>query len=77
MRRPPYRAVRQYRAVRRGDSGQQGQATVELALVLPLLFLLILLVVQAGLLCRYQLLGTHAARQAVRVSAIDCSSSSK
>ena len=55
----------------RGDSGQQGQATVELALVLPLLFLLILLVVQAGLLCRDQLLATHAARQAARVAAID------
>lgn len=73
MRRPPYRALRQYRAVRRGDAHgcDRGQATVELALVLPLLFLLILLVVQAGLLCRDQLLTTHAAREAARIAAID------
>lgn len=71
MRRPPYRAVRQYRAVRRGPASERGQATVELALVLPLLFMLILLVVQAGLLCRDQLLATHAAREGARVAAID------
>lgn len=50
---------------------EQGQATVELALVLPLLFSFVLLLVQLGLLCRDQVLAVHAARQAARVAAID------
>lgn len=53
---------------RRGDGGQ---ATVELALVLPLVALLALVVVQVGLVVRDQLLVTHAAREAARIAAVD------
>jgi len=48
----------------------QGQATVELALVLPLVALLLLLVLQAGLVLRDHLLVTHAAREAARAAAV-------
>ena len=52
---------------RRGD---RGQATVELALVLPLVALLVLLVLQAGLVLRDQLLVAHAAREAARAASV-------
>jgi Flp pilus assembly protein TadG len=48
-----------------------GQATVELALVLPLVVGLLLAIVQAGVLARDQILVTHAAREAVRAAAVD------
>ena len=51
--------------------GERGQATVEAALVLPLVALLLLAVVQIGLLVRTELLVTHAAREAVRAAAVD------
>ena len=54
---------------RRGDDG--GQAVVELALVLPLVFLVLLAVVQVGLLVRDQVLVVHAAREAAREAAVD------
>jgi Flp pilus assembly protein TadG len=50
---------------------ERGQATVEAALVLPLITLLLLAVVQIGLLMRTELLVTHAAREAVRAAAVD------
>ena len=53
------------------QAGQAGQATVELALVLPLIALLLLVVVQAGLVVRDQLLVTNAAREAARAFAVD------
>ena len=49
----------------------EGQATVELALVLPLVAGLLLLVVQVGLLARDQILVVHAAREAARAAAVD------
>lgn len=49
----------------------RGQASVELALVLPLVALLLLAVVQVGLLVRTQVLVTHAAREAARAAAVD------
>lgn len=55
----------------RRSEPERGQATVELALVLPLLFSFVLVLVQLGLLCRDQVLAVHAARQAARVAAID------
>ena len=55
------------RPTRRGDGGQ---ATVELALVLPLVAILVLLVLQAGLVIRDQLLAAHAAREAVRAASV-------
>ena len=48
----------------------EGQATVELALVLPLVALLLLLVLQAGLVMRDHLLVAHAAREAARAAAV-------
>ncbi len=48
-----------------------GQATVEFALLLPLVLLLLMAVVQAGLLVRDQVAVVHAAREAVRAAAVD------
>jgi Flp pilus assembly protein TadG len=56
--------------VRRGRE-DGGQASVELALVLPLVVMLLLAVVQLGLLVRDQILVVHAAREAAREAAVD------
>ena len=48
-----------------------GQASVELALVLPLVVIVLLAVVQLGLLVRDQILVVHAAREAAREAAVD------
>ncbi len=48
-----------------------GQASVELALVLPLVMILLLTVAQLGLLVRDQILVVHAAREAARQAAVD------
>ncbi len=53
------------------DRSDEGQASVELALVLPLVATLLLAVVQVGLVVRDQILLTHAAREAARVAAVD------
>jgi Flp pilus assembly protein TadG len=53
---------------RRGD---EGQAAVELALVLPLVVALMLAVVQVALIVRDQVLVVHAAREAAREAAVD------
>jgi hypothetical protein len=50
---------------------ERGQATVEAALVLPLVVLLLLSVVQVGLVVRAEVLVTHAAREAARAAAVD------
>jgi len=50
--------------------GNEGQAAVELALVLPLLVLLLLGMVQVGLVVSDQVLLTHAAREAAREAAV-------
>ena len=50
---------------------QRGQATVELALGLPLVLLGVLLVVQVGLVVADQVRVVHAAREGVRVVAVD------
>lgn len=59
---------------RRGPNGsarvQRGQATVELALTLPVAVLFALVVAQAGLVAIDQLLLTHAAREAARAAAV-------
>ncbi len=55
---------------RRG-TGDEGQAAVELALVLPLVAILLLVLVQVGLLVRDQILVIHAAREAAREAAVD------
>ena len=51
--------------------GDGGQASVELALVLPLVLLLLLGIVQLGLLVRDEILVVHAAREAAREAAVD------
>lgn len=51
--------------------GDGGQATVELALVLPLLVTLLLALVQVGIAARDQILVVHGARVAVREAAVD------
>jgi len=50
---------------------QRGQATVELALVLPAVAAALLAVVQVGLVVRDQVLVVHAAREAARAAAVD------
>lgn len=49
----------------------RGQATVELALVLPLAVLLLLAIIQVALVARDRNLVTHAAREAARAAAVD------
>lgn len=48
-----------------------GQSTVELALLLPVVVVLLLAVLQVGLLARDVLLVTHASREAARAAAVD------
>ncbi len=50
--------------------GAAGQGTVELALTLPLVALLLVLVLQVGLVARDQLLVVHAAREAARAASV-------
>jgi len=57
--------------VTRRGRGDEGQAAVELALVLPLVALVLLAVIQVGLLGRDQVLVVHAAREAAREAAVD------
>ena len=56
--------------MRRGRT-DEGQAAVELALVLPLVVLLLLLAVQVALVARDQVLVVDAAREGVRAAAVD------
>jgi hypothetical protein len=51
--------------------GDGGQASEELALVLPLVVLLALFLVQVGLVVRGQVLVTHASREGARAAAVD------
>ena len=50
---------------------EEGQATVELALLLPVVVTVALLAVQLALVARDQLLVVHAARAAAREAAVD------
>lgn len=63
------------RAPRRGSAGrgaprERGQATVELALALPVVVLALLLVVQVALVAVTQVRVDHAAREAGRAAAV-------
>jgi len=60
-----------HRAVGAPSADDRGQASVEFALCLPLVMLLLLLVVQVGVIVRGQVLVTHAAREAARAAAVD------
>ena len=57
-----------------GAGGEQGQATVELVLVLPVVVLALLLVIQVGVVVRAQALVVDAARSGARAAAVDGSS---
>jgi Flp pilus assembly protein TadG len=50
---------------------ERGQATVELALLLPVVVMLVLAVIQTALVVRDRLAVEHAAREAVRVASVD------
>lgn len=56
---------------RRAPAEDDGQASVELALLLPVVVLLLLAVLQVGLLARDVVLVTHASREAARAAATD------
>jgi hypothetical protein len=58
-------------ATPRRRRAEAGQATVELALALPLLAVLLLALVQVGLAVRAHVLVGHAVREAVRAAAVD------
>ena len=51
--------------------GARGQATVELALVLPVVLLLILSIVQLGLVIRDQVMVVNAAREGARAAIVE------
>ncbi len=51
-------------------SGDEGQSSVELALVLPVVVLVALLIVQVAAIAHHQLLLVHVAREAVRAAAV-------
>lgn len=57
--------------MRRYGPADRGQSTVELALSLPALALLLALVVEVGLLAGDQVRVWHAAREAARVAVVD------
>ncbi len=48
-----------------------GQATVELALVLPVIVFFLLLIIHVGIIVRQHMLVTHASREAARVLSVD------
>ena len=50
---------------------ERGQATVELALVLPVLVLALLAVIQVALVVRDRVAVVHAAREAARAASVD------
>lgn len=54
-----------------GRRGEGGQATVELALVFPVVLLLALVLVQAALVLRDDLAVANAAREAARAASLD------
>ena len=63
--------TRRVRPARRSACPQSGQATVEFALVLPLVIFLILAVLQTALVVRDYVATVHAAREAVRAASVD------
>jgi Flp pilus assembly protein TadG len=50
---------------------ERGQATVEFALVLPLIVFALLAILQVGLVARDQIAVVHAAREAARAASVD------
>ena len=54
-----------------GEGGNSGQATVEFALLLPVLFVAVLGIVQVGLVAADQIAVVHAAREGARAAAVE------
>lgn len=67
--RPAHDVVADSTALRAGRS-TRGQATVEVALLLPVVVLLALAIGQVALVARARVMVTHAAREGVRVAAV-------
>ena len=63
--------ARRARPARRSACPESGQATVEFALILPLVVVLILAVLQTALVVRDYVATVHAAREAVRAASVD------
>ena len=61
--------------MRAGAGRDRGQSSVEVALLLPFLALLLLAVIQVGLVVRDQVLVVHVAREAARAAAVDTADS--
>ena len=59
------------RPARRSACPESGQATVEFALVLPLVVFLMLAVLQTALVVRDYVATVHAAREAARAASVD------
>jgi hypothetical protein len=59
------------RGARAGARSERGQATVELALVLPMFVLFLFALVQVSLVARDKVLIVHAARAAAREASVD------
>lgn len=57
-------------ATRAKIANERGQATVELALVLPFFALLLMAIIQVGLVVHARVMVTHAAREGVRAAAV-------
>lgn len=55
----------------RAARASAGQATVELALLIPLVFMGLMAVVQTALVARDQIAVVHAAREAARAASVD------
>ncbi len=55
----------------RSRNGERGQATVELALVLPLVVLFAMVTLQLGILAKDLVLVHHAAREGARAAAVE------
>lgn len=57
-------------AVDPGTHRERGQATVEIALLLPVIVVVALAVIQVGLIVHARVMVTHASREGVRVAAV-------
>lgn len=57
-------------ATRARAAEEKGQATVELALLLPFFALLLLAIIQVGLVVHARVMVTHAAREGARAAAV-------
>lgn len=59
--------------IRRNAGNEKGQATVELAFLLPVVVIVVLLFVQISAVFIHRLELSHAVREAVRIAAVDAS----